>query len=191
MIFPNIIGVAGYARTGKDTFGSLLVKELSQIGLRATKLSLAYELKKDLDTFLLDKFGISAFTEDTKEKELIRPFLVTYGTHLRRKLDPDCWIKKIEPNVLSAMVQGVTPVITDVRFGNEADWVRSLGGVMIHIEREGFGPANHDEAENEPILIKKSNQIVRWETLGNNVEEYTSIVEKTLNNIFENEYQLL
>ena len=117
--------------------------------------------------------------------------MVTYGTHLRRKLDPDCWIKKIEPNVLSAMVQGVTPVITDVRFGNEADWVRSLGGVMIHIEREGFGPANHDEAENEPILIKKSNQIVRWETLGDNVEEYTSIVEKTLNNIFENEYQLL
>ena len=188
---PKIIGLCGNARAGKDTFFNVSRNLLNERKVFPERFAFADALKQESDKFLISNLGISAFTEDTKEKELIRPFLVTYGTHLRRKLDPDCWIKKIEPNVLSAMVQGVTPVITDVRFGNEADWVRSLGGVMIHIEREGFGPANHDEAENEPILIKKSNQIVRWETLGDNVEEYTSIVEKTLNNIFENEYQLL
>ena len=97
MIFPNIVGVAGYARTGKDTFGGILVEELGKIGLRAKKLSLAYELKSDLDCFLSDKFGISAFTEDTKEKNFIRrPYRqttliptegvkkLTYGHHRKK-----------------------------------------------------------------------------------------------------------
>ena len=94
MIFPNIIGIAGYARTGKDTFGSILIKELNKIGLSSKKLSLAFELKSDLDNFLQQKFGISAFTEDPNEKNFIRPLLICYGTDLMRKKDPVYWIKK-------------------------------------------------------------------------------------------------
>lgn len=45
MIFPNIVGVAGYARTGKDTFGSILVAELGKIGLRA-KIIFSLRAKK-------------------------------------------------------------------------------------------------------------------------------------------------
>ena len=78
MIFPNIIGVAGYARTGKDTFGSILCNELSKTGVKAKKLSLAYVLKIDLDNFLLDKFGISEFTEDPKEKSFISLWYVIF-----------------------------------------------------------------------------------------------------------------
>ena len=191
MRYPKIIGLCGNARAGKDTFFNISRDLLNESKVFTQRFAFADALKQESDDFLTSNLGISAFTEKAKEKELIRPFLVTYGTHLRRKLDPDCWIKKIEPDVLSAMVQGQTPVITDVRFGNEADWVHSLGGVMIHIKREGFGPANNDEAENEPILIEKSNQLVQWPTLGEDVDEYTSIIEKTLNNIFKNEYQLL
>ena len=88
MIFPNIVGIAGYARTGKDTFGSILIKELKNAGLSAKKLSLAFELKSDLDSFLIQKFDISAFTEDPKEKNFIRPLLICYGTDLMRKKDP-------------------------------------------------------------------------------------------------------
>ncbi len=188
---PTVIGLCGNARAGKDTFFNVSRDLLNKRKVSTERFAFADALKEESDKFLISNLGISAFTEDAKEKELIRPFLVTYGTHLRRKLNPDCWINKIAPDVLGAMVQDRIPVITDVRFGNEADWVHSLGGVMIYIERKGFGPANNDEAENEPILIKKSNTIVRWETLGDNIEEYTSIVEKTLNNIFKNEYQLL
>jgi len=111
MIFPNIIGIAGYARTGKDTFGSILIKELNEIGLSAKKLSLAFELKSDLDNFLQQKFGISAFTEDPKEKNFIRPLLICYGTDLMRKKDPEYWIKKIQKTVDLNINSGIISVV--------------------------------------------------------------------------------
>ena len=49
------------------------------------RLAFADELKKDVDSFLIEKLGISAFTENTKEKEIIRPMLTTWGTEIMRK----------------------------------------------------------------------------------------------------------
>ena len=37
--------------------------------------------------------------------------------------------------------------ITDVRFPNEVKLIHSLGGKVIRIEREGFGPANNHVSE--------------------------------------------
>ena len=185
---PKLLGLCGNARAGKDTFFDLSRDLLNKRKVFTTRFAFADALKEECDSFLTKNLGISAFTENPEEKEIIRPFLVTYGTHLRRKLDPNCWISKIEPAVLSAITQDQTAVITDVRFGNEADWIRSLGGITIHINRDGFGPANSDEAENEPILIEKSDQLI---VNSGDMEGYSREIEKTLNNIFENEYQLL
>ena len=90
----NIIGVTGFARSGKDTF----YQESSKLLSRANcfRYAFADALKQESDDFLKKNVGISAFTEDSEDKELIRPFLVTYGTELRRKLNPNCWISKVE-----------------------------------------------------------------------------------------------
>ena len=78
----------------------MLSQELSvQYNKYSKRLSLAYELKKDLDTFLLKKFNISAFTENSEEKKFIRPLLICYGTSLMRKKDPDCWINKLQKTI--------------------------------------------------------------------------------------------
>ena len=171
MIFPNIIGIAGYARTGKDTFGSILIKELNEIGLSAKKLSLAFELKSDLDNFLQQKFGISAFTEDTKEKSFIRPLLICYGTDLMRKKDPEYWIKKLQKTVDLNINSGIISVVCDIRFLNEAVWLRKSGGVLAHLKRPGIYPADKNENENDHSLREVSDFPINWESF---TEDYIS-----------------
>ena len=41
--------------------------------------------------------------------------------------------------------KGIKTIIPDVRFENEVEWIHSLGGTTIYIEREGVGPINDDE----------------------------------------------
>ena len=184
MIFPNIIGIAGYARTGKDTFGSILIKELNEIGLSAKKLSLAFELKSDLDNFLNQKFGISAFTEDTNEKNFIRPLLICYGTDLMRKKDPEYWIKKLQKTVDLNINSGIISVVCDIRFLNEATWLRKNGGILAHLKRLGIEPADKNENENDNVLREVSDFPINWETF---TEDYINnckpIIKKFINEI--------
>ena len=57
-----MIGISGYARSGKDTFGEALVRILKQYGIKAKTYALATQLKYDI-TFLTESdFNISAFT---------------------------------------------------------------------------------------------------------------------------------
>jgi len=184
MIFPNIIGIAGYARTGKDTFGSILVEELQTFGLSSKKLSLAFELKSDLDKFLIEKFGISAFTEDPKEKGFIRPFLICYGTDLMRKKDPDYWIKKIQKSVDLNINRGIISVVCDIRFLNEANWLQKNGGVLVHLKRSGVKPADINENKNDQGLRDVSDFPIIWESF---TEDYINnckpIVKNFINEI--------
>ena len=177
MIFPNIIGIAGYARTGKDTFGSILIKELSEIGLSAKKLSLAFELKSDLDDFLKQKFGISAFTEDTNEKSFIRPLLICYGTDLMRKKDTEYWIKKLQKTVDLNANSGIISVVCDIRFLNEAVWLRKSGGILAHLKRPGIHPADKNENDNDDTLREVSDFPINWESF---TEDYINKSKPTI-----------
>lgn len=185
MIFPNILGIAGYARTGKDTFGSILCEELSKNGISAKKLSLAYELKSDLDAFLIDKFGISAFTEDPKEKSFIRPLLICYGTSLMRKKDPKYWINKLQKTIDINIKSGIISVICDIRFLNEASWLRSSGGILVHLKRSGIEAADENEQNNEHALREFSDFPITWNTF---TENYIKNCSLTVRN-FINEVQ--
>jgi ABC-type uncharacterized transport system ATPase subunit len=89
----KIIGIAGCARSGKDTFFNILKKYLPEV----EQVALAGELKKDLDDFVKSKIGISVFTDDTKEKSLIRGLMVEYEKSKDNKLMEHTglvWLKK-------------------------------------------------------------------------------------------------
>jgi len=73
----KIIGIAGNAGSGKDTLGENFEKILHDQGIKSKRLSFAYELRKSVDKFLLEQTGISAFTSDKKEKDLILHLLQT------------------------------------------------------------------------------------------------------------------
>lgn len=161
---PLIFGVSGVARCGKDT----LVKHLEKKFTKARKypasiVSFASAVKKDLDPFLKEKLNISAFTQKTKEKNIIRPLLVCYATEVvRNKIDKSYWIKQIQNRVESNIKNNIITLIPDVRYENEVKWIKSIGGYIIHLQRDGNKPANFEEKSNDPIIKKIANYHIRW-----------------------------
>ena len=144
----NILSISGNARSGKDTLGNNIVKILTDRGFNCKTVSFANELKKSVDKFLIDQTGISAFTEDDEEKKIIRPFLVCWGTDIMRSINSQYWINKLEKQLSSDCIY----VVTDSRFENELDWVKSNDGLSVFLSREGVEPANlYEEEENEKL----------------------------------------
>ena len=90
----TIIGICGNARCGKDTMAELIQEALADINVKSKKINLADSLKDELRDLVDKTLGIDVYTDNTEEKTIIRPLLVTWGSHVRRKLDPNVWIKQ-------------------------------------------------------------------------------------------------
>jgi hypothetical protein len=163
-----IIGLSGFAGSGKDSFYKIS-KELLSLNFKIDRCAFADILKSECDEFLIQNVGISSFTENREEKEIIRPFLVTYGTHVKRKINPMCWIDKLEAIMDPSDLTSKTKLrfITDVRYENEAQWVLDKKGFLISIDRDGVGPANSEEKNNSTILHSLCNYSFQWANYSN------------------------
>ena len=124
----RVIGMCGYARSGKDQ----AAKELIARGF--TRVAFADCLKDEV----CRTFGITREQLES-DKETWRPLLVEWGRG-RRRMDPDYWIKRAAANLPANDI-----VVTDVRYPNEARWIWSLGGHLIRIIRPGVEACNEEE----------------------------------------------
>lgn len=163
----SIIGICGNARSGKDTLADLISEALSDIGVKCRKIALADSLKEECEDLVLNNLGIDVFTQDSREKSIIRPLLVTWGTHVRRKVNPDVWIEKLSDKISENEVT----IIPDIRYKNEFEWLRSLNSYCLFVDRiDADGnpilPANDEEENNNPFLRKNSDFQLTWATVG-------------------------
>lgn len=134
-----IIGITGLARSGKTTAAKFLVEEKN-----FEQVSFAWALKQacsamygvSIDKFVLgDRLGIDPFWKIT-----YREMLQKVGTDMiRNHLDPDFWVKRVAYQVSKMADIGIPVVIPDVRFENEATWVREQGGTIIRLVSESSG----------------------------------------------------
>ncbi|KKL60578.1 hypothetical protein LCGC14_2203880, partial [marine sediment metagenome] len=73
-------------------------------------------------------------------KAEFRSALQVYGAHMREMHGISYWIGRLEPALNAVMNSGDDVVITDVRYQNEADWIRALGGIIIRrVRSDGVG----------------------------------------------------
>ncbi len=117
----QIIGVSGKARHGKDTVARLIAEELNGLQ-QVVRLGFADSLKEECR----DRFGWNG------EKDVAgRALLQRIGVE-RRSEDPLYWVRRafsrmIDPDTLY--------VVSDVRFVNEADAIRTEGGRLWRVDR--------------------------------------------------------
>lgn len=168
----KIIGVSGCARAGKDTFFNILKKYLPEV----EQVALAYELKKDLNDFLKSKIGISVFTDDTKEKSLIRGLMVEYGKIKRQQTEGAYWTCLAQKKINDILRSDKIPVITDIRYDiypkDEFHWLKNENnGVLVHVTRmfgsDEIPPANEEEFINNEKLKTKADYSIVWPTVEN------------------------
>lgn len=191
----RVIGVGGVARSGKDTFVSILINAFQERGLKAKRIALADPLKGFCDNFCKDNIGFSSYTQVPEEKVLIRPFLVWFGDAKRKQTNGKFWTNLAEKSINDAQAEGYDwAIISDVRYDHypedELSWLRQkMNGTLVHISRyEEFKgkppkssqikvqkrfvpPANDHEMINDPKIKKKADYIVEWPTLNVPVEE--------------------
>ena len=150
-----IIGLAGYAGSGKDTLGRALVTAygFERIAFADKVKELALKIDPticDNETFsdgvdvplswVVEREG----WETAKRSPQVRELLQRIGASVRDTIDPDAWLDAATRD----MLYGKNYVITDVRYPNEVEYVRDMGGVIWWVKRDGIGPVNSHESEN-------------------------------------------
>lgn len=128
---PKVIGIAGPARSGKDTLAHRLCVSGGYFPMR-----FAGPIKQALAVM----FGWDGDYLEGIRKEAVDPFfgfsprvaMQTLGTEWGRNLDKDLWVKVMEKQVQTSMHPRI--VIPDVRFENEASFIRDRG-VLVHVYR--------------------------------------------------------
>lgn len=180
------ISIAGNGRVGKNSLTSCFKKLFAAKNILAKEYSFAAQLKRELYPLLLLNFGISAFTEEDKDKKFIRPLLIQYGQMWRQK-DENHWIDKVQEQIENDPVPHIV-LNNDTRFENERDWAQK-NGIVIHLTRydnsgEPFPPVSEDEKILDPILKKTSNYQFSWDSLGENSPELYYKAEQLFEQIF-------
>jgi len=179
-----VIGISGYARSGKDTLANILKSSFTENKMKAKIFSFAFALKNDIDSFCLSKIGISAFTEDTDQKSKIRPMLISYGQVQRGASSGTYWLKKLKPEIDQFFENGGdVAVVSDLRFKefefDETDFIKSYkNNAIVTISRimeNGMlnVAAHESELENLPRISKIADFELTWNT-NNNKNELTS-----------------
>jgi hypothetical protein len=179
-----MIGISGFARSGKDTFGEALQKILANYGIKAKTYALAHQLKIDIAPFTQNEFGINPFTKDDEDKKIIRPLLVGYG-EAWRIANPDHWLEILDSNLEPRTL----PIITDIRYENEADYILENQGFLLNINRvlsDGsfINAANKQEEINHPSVLSRCHFNLCWNTTEDR-NEIEQIVENFIISILE------
>lgn len=143
----KIIGITGYKQSGKDTVAELLAKQY--LPKRTVRLGFADALKQEV----CSAFRISReYLEQNKKN--FRLILQGVGTDYRRVLcGEDYWVLKWMQAANALVPIPDILICSDVRFHNEANTIKQLGGVLIRVNRPGvFTDGHASETEQTSIL---------------------------------------
>jgi hypothetical protein len=89
----------------------------------------------------VDVYGWEGLKERSPD---VRGLLQRFGTEVGREMfDENFWVDY----ALHSIVDGTKVVIADVRYPNEADAIRKLGGKVFRVERDGVVAANEHMSE--------------------------------------------
>ena len=168
-----LIGLTGVARSGKDTFFSILQKYLEEKNIKSERLAFADNLKSELSDFTKEKFKIDLFKCHGQDKELVRPLMVAYGKCRRAQTEGKYWTSLLDVKIKDLQKNNILPIITDVRYieykDDEYSWLKSHDGILIHISRkldDGsiIPPANVEEKANDNKLKAVADMSISWDT---------------------------
>ena len=168
------IGVSGVARSGKNLFCDIAIKQLSQKGVKAKQYELAYYLKKDCEEFIKTKLGLDVFTEKTDDKTIFREMLVWYGGVKRKQTEGAYWTSMLQKDIEADDNEVI--FVSDIRYDqypkDEVYWIKEvLGGYLVHVSKYTYNdwdervftePPNEHEKLNDPLVKLKSDYLLQW-----------------------------
>lgn len=166
----NLIGISGKIGSGKDTVGAIIRdlyitnnNDLYEIKKFATKTKIIASL---LTGIPVEKFEDQEFKKTILGREWskvnefdafsnvsflkmmsVRELLQKIGTDaMRNNVHKDTWVNAL----FADYSKDQKWIITDVRFPNEYNAIKKRGGIIIRINRPGYGTSMKELAEAHP-----------------------------------------
>lgn len=179
---PSLIGLTGFAGTGKDTVRQILERQHGYTGL-----ALADPLRDMVRALLLASGNSTDYmtVRELKEEPIAglgvsyRHLVQTLGTEWGRAIHPDFWTRIAQGTLDYVRTNTFGPqgfVISDVRFESEAQWIRSQGGVIWRVYRADAAPVRAHQSEKEMIRMVHDDEISNNRTM----EDLAARVQRAL-----------
>jgi len=189
-----LIGLAGQAGSGKDTVADYLASDFG-----FSRFALATPIKSHLHGVV----GLSDEQLDGDLKEVVLPALgkspremmQDCGDSFRRYFGDDVFVSILSRQLDYArgcFASGslrygnlggpeFSVVVTDLRLNNEADWIRSQGGTVLHIVRDAAAPVREHVTECGIALHRDDLQV------GNNgsIDDLLKKIDTIVLDVFE------
>jgi Fe-S cluster assembly ATPase SufC len=145
-----IIALTGYKGSGKSTAAKFINEEFGFERVNF-KDALIREMKVDLKDTLeaLSQCHSMTLEQLFETKPLVmRQLMQNYGTEIvRNKLGKDYWVNQYSKTL--ANMEGKNIVTDDVRFQNEYDAVKLLGGIIVRVVQDGISGGGSHQSESE------------------------------------------
>lgn len=133
-----ICGISGKIGAGKTYTANFLIKHFPEMNF--AKKSFAYKLKQV--TSIVSGLPLEdMFTQEGKNKNVemwdmtVGRMQQVIGTDLFRNWDNNFWIKSL----FADYKDGDNWIVSDMRFKNEADFIKEKGGFLIRLEGDPAG----------------------------------------------------
>lgn len=163
----KLIGITGKAGSGKDTvaaylgqafnFQSVAFADPIRDGMRGMLGLEDKHFQHPGKEAVLPEFGKSP-----------RQMMQTLGTQWARDcVNKDLWLILAAKKVKALHFEGFNVAVTDVRFNNEADYIRASGGSIWHVSRDGASTP-HAHSSEAGVFFEGSDK-----TLDNNGSLYS------------------
>lgn len=193
-----IIGITGYAQSGKDTVGNLLKnllninsmqEYLDDFSIYTARILGVSEIVKAAEKWEIAKFAtplkevvnkLFSLPPDTdktvqySDTHTVRDLYQIVGTDIARKINPDIFVYKL----FRSLDRSKSHIITDVRFPNEAEAIRNHGGIIIKKESSKI-PENLHESESYVDSIE-ADYTIPWMNVKDDIFEVFEMEEKII-----------
>ena len=144
-----IVGLSGYAQSGKDTVAQILV---DQYGFERIAFADAIrELSSEINPYIQKGIRLNDFVKEygwdvAKQQPEIREFLQKLGVGCRKIINESVWIS-VAMSKMNNYKKNF--VVTDVRFKNEVTAVTQMGGTVWRVTRPGVTAVNGHISEHD------------------------------------------
>lgn len=124
-----LIGLGTQKQVGKDSFYKIICSNYPFLPIK--RLAFADPLKMEIYSHMLEPYGLPY--DLIENKDISRLLLQSWGEFRRRTISPNYWVDRLAEQLID--VDKNIYVITDVRYENEAEFVKKNSGFLIKIVR--------------------------------------------------------
>ena len=129
-----LVGITGYKRSGKDTAAHIIKQIDDEYQQKAFADPIKEIVHSIFDPMLHYQSNLYKDKTIPLRNYSFRDLYIAFGERAGRKLDKNIWIDVLDSHINQSTHNKF--IVSDVRYNNEARYIKECGGVMIRIVRK-------------------------------------------------------